>query len=269
MYSNSLGLVADIGTVRIGEFNMGESQFSPNIPEEFDRLNMDKFFSIGTEDYYNKIASMPNEIGYDILVALNDFTVYPDLYEKAKNEKVTQLSLLRDISKIEQTKYINKLLDILKPPVNLSTMRRIYGSTGWDDVDHGLIEMQRLLNNANTQFYYNAIATIGREIIMMVTNRVYNDDIHRDKVKYTTPPDDGKYANKLHSYIDYLYGEADISKDLKNYIKSTINLVNGYVHKENAEGYESFMCVHSVIALVYQISLLCRRDKYNRDNIKT
>jgi hypothetical protein len=76
-------------------------------------------------------------------------------------------------------------------------------------------------------------------------------------------PTDDKFINKLHGVIDYLFSEGEITANLKSYIKSTIELVQGYVHKEEAEGFEGFMCVHAVTTLAFQLSIICRKEKYN------
>ena len=55
----------------------------------------------------------------------------------------------------------------------------------------------------------------------------------------------------------------DVTKKMKDFIKSSIELVQGYVHKGEAERFESFMCVHAVISLVYQLSIIQNADKYN------
>ena len=215
------------------------------------------------EDYYKKIAALENEIGYDILLALNDFTLSKDIYDGAKNEAVTTLSLLRDIREPRHEEHIQAFYSLLSPPINLGTMRRIYGSTGWDDVDKALIEMQKMLSQANINLHYNAIATIGRKIIALIANEIYDDELHRDKETHPDELTKGMYIKKLQSFVDYQYAENSLTKNLKNYLKSTIALVNGYVHKENTEHFESFLCVHAVISLAFQLSIISQKERYN------
>lgn len=263
-YCDMLQNITDVGCVKIGEFNMSEKQASPDLPCGFTKLNPERFFSIGTdESYYRKIVSIDDDKGYEILLNLNDFTMCRDLYERAKKEKVTMQSLLRGIGEAEQENYISGFYELLKPPLNLSTMKRIFGSTGWEDIDLGLIEMQRLLFSANIHYYYNAIATIGREVLKGLANKIYIDELHRDKERYSTPPGEDQYINKLHGFVDYAYSNNQISDNIKKYVKSTIVLVQGYVHKDKAESFECFMCVHAVISLVFQLSIICKKDKYN------
>jgi len=265
LYCDPLQHRNEIGTVRIGEFSMGETQYSPCLPYEFTSLDENTFFSIGeNEEYYKNIVEIENGKGYDILLALNDFTMCRDGYEKAKRENVTQLSLLRSIGEQGYDTYINTFYEILRPPINLSTMSRVFGSTGWDDVDSGLLAMQQLLFGANIHFYYNAIATIGREIIKGIAGKVYEDDLHRNKEEYPAAPNEDQFIIKLHSIVDYLFVEGEITNNMKAYIKATIELVQGYVHKEEADNFECFMCVHAVTSLVFQLSIVCKKDEYNQ-----
>jgi hypothetical protein len=262
-YCDSLLHMTEIGTAKIGEFNMGGGQYFPNLPLEFMNLNRDRFFSVGeNENYYKNISQIPEDKGYDILLSLNDFTLCQEVYEKAKQEEVTLISLLREFG-ADCDNHINGFYEILRPPLNLNTMKRVFGSTGWDDVDCGLLEMQRLLFGANIRLYYNAIATIGREIIKGIADKLYDDDLHRSITQYPNAPTADQFIIKLHSFVDYLALNNEISNNLRSYIKSTIELVQGYVHKENADKYECFMCVHAVTALVFQLSIINDRDRYN------
>ena len=255
-----------IGRVKIGERGMGKRKRSPSLPSEFEKLE-DNFFSISeSEDYYRKASVLEGNIGYEAILALNDFVLLRDVYKNVQNEDVVVVSLLRGwVDKLNED-YMNRCLNHLFPPINLGTMRRIYGSTGWENVDKALIEMQRLLSQANLNLYYNAIATIGRETISWIANTIYDDELHRDKNAYPCKPNKSQYVNKLCGFIDYAYDNKTMTENIKNYLKSTIELVNGYVHKADAEHYECFMCVHSVISLVFQLSIIYQKERYNKVN---
>ena len=261
-YCDATKTVQQIGTVNIGEVGMDDNQQSPCLPSEFTKLS-NRFFSIGYDEYYKKIASLKNDIGYDILIALNDITLDRGLLEEVMNEPVLSSSLLRGIPSSKHEEHLNSFYKLLAPPINLGTMRRIFGSTNWETADNGLLEMQKLLLQANTHLYYNAIATIGREIIHQLANDIYDDELHRDKSKYPNAPKKDQYINKLHGFVDYCYAEETITENVKNNIKATIELVNGYVHKEGAEHFECYLCVHSVISLVFQLSIICQKERYN------
>ena len=86
----------DIGTLKIGEFNMKENQTCPNIPNTFDHLSKN-FFSLGQDsDYYNNIMSLDSEeIRKAILTSLNDIAADEDLYSRVSNEEITSISLFR------------------------------------------------------------------------------------------------------------------------------------------------------------------------------
>jgi hypothetical protein len=261
-YNSPFSIITDVGRLKIGELNMSGNQSSPNLPLEFETLNQERFFSIGCdESYYKEISSFADGKGYAVLYALNDFAVNREIFERAKDEFVTINSLFRGCSNSE--KQVSKYFNLLCPPINLYTMKRTFGSTGWSEIDSGLIEMQRLLSNNTHHLYYNAIATIGRQIIMNMVDRVYNDEIHRNKNLYPNSPTQDQFINKLHGFIDYEYSTNNISQELKKYIKTSIELVQRYVHQQEVQRYEGVMCVHAVISLVYQICLIYNRQKYN------
>lgn len=86
----------DIGTLKIGEFNMKENQHCPNIPDSFDHLS-NNFFSLGQDaEYYTNIMSLDNEeIRKKLLASLNDIAADEDLYSRVSNEEITNVSLFR------------------------------------------------------------------------------------------------------------------------------------------------------------------------------
>ena len=86
-----------IGYVKIGQFNMSKEQRRASLSENFNDLN-ENFFSLGQdESYYQILKDLDNEIGYTILITLKDIAYDLDLFEKAQNERVTKVSLLRDV----------------------------------------------------------------------------------------------------------------------------------------------------------------------------
>lgn len=268
-YRDTLNIVKNIGIVKIGELGMSEIKFVQDLADKLETSNKDNIFSLGCdEEYYINISKIEKNKGYSILEALNDFTVCTDIFEKAKNEGVTERSLLRDVKKENYKNHIDKFYNLLSQPIKLSAMKRIFGSTGWDDIDAGLITMESFLYNGGIGYEYSAIATIGRQVLVDIANKVYNDDLHRDKKKYPNPPNDEQFINKFCGYLDYMYNDKGISENIKKMVKSSAELVNGFVHKKNAEKFECFMCIQAVISLVYQITIVSKKDIYNNIIIK-
>ena len=86
-----------IGYVKIGQFNMSKEQRRATLPDTFQNLN-ENFFSLGQdESYYKTLKNLDDEIGISILQSLNDIAYDLELFEKALKEKVTKVSLLRDV----------------------------------------------------------------------------------------------------------------------------------------------------------------------------
>ncbi|MDD2356471.1 MAG: AAA family ATPase [Thiovulaceae bacterium] len=100
-YYDSNNVRHHIGQIKIGQFNMVEKQRRAAIPPTFEVL-MDAFFSVGQDtSYYSHLNNLDDEIGNEILRALRDFAFDLELFERAQKERVTRISLLRDVSSQE------------------------------------------------------------------------------------------------------------------------------------------------------------------------
>lgn len=85
---------SSIGGVKIARRNQTERR--AELPNKFEQLP-DNFFSLGIGDYY--YSNLKNfEEREDILKALNDIAFDLELFKQVCNDRVTRISLLRDIS---------------------------------------------------------------------------------------------------------------------------------------------------------------------------
>ncbi len=93
------GLLHNIGQIKIGfKGQTTEIQTYSKLPYSFECLG-DEFFSLGQSvEFYRNMAVLPDGFGKQILLALRDVAVQPDLIEEIKEERVFSKSLLRDIS---------------------------------------------------------------------------------------------------------------------------------------------------------------------------
>lgn len=83
-----------IGGIKIGR--IGQTERRPSLCPSFDKLP-DDYFSLGTsKEYYAVLSNYDERI--DILVSLNDIAYNLNLFDKVYNQRVTKISLLRDIS---------------------------------------------------------------------------------------------------------------------------------------------------------------------------
>mgnify|MGYP000879212128 CR=1 FL=1 len=84
-----------IGNIKIGR--KGQTERRASLSESFESLPED-FFSLGTDtNYYANLKDCNKRI--EILVGLKDVAYDLELFEKIVMERVTQVSLLRDVSK--------------------------------------------------------------------------------------------------------------------------------------------------------------------------
>ena len=88
-----------IGEVKIGQFGLTSEQRSPPIPQEFDALD-ETFFSLGQDDtYYENASELGEVIRQKFFDGLRDVAVDNDLFERALDEDVMGVSLLRFVSR--------------------------------------------------------------------------------------------------------------------------------------------------------------------------
>lgn len=95
---DSAGEQQSIGSVKIGQFEMDNGQRRATLPKDFDALD-DRFFSLGQDDsYYETLNELGPEVRDRILRGLKDVALDTDLFQRALNEKVTGVSLLRAVT---------------------------------------------------------------------------------------------------------------------------------------------------------------------------
>lgn len=88
----------EVGYVKIGQFKMDKGQRRANLPNCFTGLS-EQFFSLGQgEEYYENLVKLNSHIKNRILNGLNDVVNDLALWEKAKVERVTEVSLTRNVS---------------------------------------------------------------------------------------------------------------------------------------------------------------------------
>ncbi len=88
-----------IGKLKIGQFNMHKNQRRPKLPKKFESLK-DEFFSLGQDiTYYQELNLLGEDTRFEILNALQDISLLPQVYDLALSERVTTNSLLRSVSR--------------------------------------------------------------------------------------------------------------------------------------------------------------------------
>ena len=95
---DEVGTRHEVGGVKIGQFGMSEGQRRPALPESFQVLD-ERFFSVGQDDtYYQTLGSLGDTLNHEILIGLRDCAHDLGLFERALNERVMTVSLLRSVS---------------------------------------------------------------------------------------------------------------------------------------------------------------------------
>lgn len=97
-YLDEVGKRHRIGEVKIGKFGMLSDERRPDVPTEFTELN-ETFFSLGQDDsYYQTLNDLGGTFRDSYLKAMRDVASDADLFERALEEEVTGVSLLRSVS---------------------------------------------------------------------------------------------------------------------------------------------------------------------------
>lgn len=98
-YYDGEGKSHRIGEVKIGQFGMEKDQRRAAVPNTFDTLN-EQFYSLGQDDsYYEKLNDLGEDLRQKILTGLHDVAQDAELFERALDEDVTGVSLLRSVSR--------------------------------------------------------------------------------------------------------------------------------------------------------------------------
>lgn len=97
-YVDAAGERHEIGGVKIAKFGMGDGHGRAKLPTSFERLE-ETFFSLGQDDsYYENLNDLGSTVRDAILLGLRDLALDATLFERARHEGVTGVSLLRSVS---------------------------------------------------------------------------------------------------------------------------------------------------------------------------
>lgn len=97
-YYDNQSIRHDIGSVKIGEFNMKDGQRRARVPESFNSIPA-RFFSLGqSDDYYENLNMLGDALRDRILNGLNDVAKKETTFAAALKESVTRVSLLRFVT---------------------------------------------------------------------------------------------------------------------------------------------------------------------------
>lgn len=108
-YLGADGTEHEIGSVKIGGLDWDEDQASPDLPDRFEELG-DDLFSVGQDDdYYTLLNDLPDEVGEIVLKALRDVAYDNEIFEQARDEEVTRVSLLRQVTAAAVTGRLHRL----------------------------------------------------------------------------------------------------------------------------------------------------------------
>ena len=101
------GHLIPIGATKIGQFEMKTTK--PTLPQDFEQLG-DSFFSLGQDEAFYENLTVTGEVFREqVLIALRDIAYDIELYDRAKSEEVTRVSLLRSVSRVAAENKLRQL----------------------------------------------------------------------------------------------------------------------------------------------------------------
>lgn len=94
---DSSGMRHDVGNIKIGfKSQTTEIPTYKKLASEFTSLQSD-FFSLGLDvEYYRNLSKLEEDFRNELLIALNDMALMPDIIQEVKDEDVFRISFLRD-----------------------------------------------------------------------------------------------------------------------------------------------------------------------------
>ena len=90
-----------IGSVKFGEFQLEKGEYyeaRKSLPQQFEFLP-NKYFSLAQDEaYFEALNKLGDDYRNHILASLNEISIDEDLFERAVEEEVTKVSMLRSVS---------------------------------------------------------------------------------------------------------------------------------------------------------------------------
>ncbi len=97
----------EIGYVKIG--HKGQEEGSTLLEGIFDNIK-EEYFSLGQSvDFYKTLRQLGDEVRLEYLIGMNDLAYFADLYEEVKEDKVVEVSLLREVNRKSVTQQFRRI----------------------------------------------------------------------------------------------------------------------------------------------------------------
>ena len=128
-----------------------------------------------------------------------------------------------------------------------------YISTPWNDINLSIKKLLEDSANASDRLSYNQIGVLGREIFILLAQKVYKEEMNdnEDGIKISTADTKGMIG----CYIRYrLKGSSH--KELRNYADNAIKLAEHVTHTKTEDKICMDALVTAVIALVAVINII-------------
>jgi len=174
-----------IGNIKIGQYGMTEEKLvRPIMPTSFEELG-EKYFSVGQdENYYLNLRKITERDRNKILITLNDFVYNNNVFQKARDEEVTRISLLRYVS---ETSIEGQFRRILTGGAKLSKFDFCFSSPMINNYENSIF---------NLEFYVDPHSKIPSNIHVLIgRNGIGKTTLFENMTKTILMNKDRKYGN--------------------------------------------------------------------------
>jgi hypothetical protein len=104
------GTVHRVGNVKIGQFGLPPGAKRPEVPDKFQTLD-ERFFSLGQDaNYYETLRKLSDSRREEVVRALRDLASDLSLFDQAIKERVTTVSLMREVTEETVRKRFSRII---------------------------------------------------------------------------------------------------------------------------------------------------------------
>ncbi len=125
--------------------------------------------------------------------------------------------------------------------------------TGWTRVDRGIGEIRERLANARTEEQYQAIGLLCREVLISLSNTVFDPSVHGTLDGVI--PSETDFKRMIEAYlVRELTGSGN--EAARRHAKASLDLANDLQHRRTAAFQDAALCAEATAAVVNLVAII-------------
>lgn len=125
--------------------------------------------------------------------------------------------------------------------------------TGWAKVDRGITEVRRRLEEANTEEQFQAVGLLCREVLISLSQLVYDPNQHNSSDGTTPSQTDAKRMLEAYLSSELSSKTNEISR---RHAKASLDLANDLQHRRTANFRQGALCAEATTSVVNIIAII-------------